>query len=100
MKLYRIVTGYGIDEYGYCNHQEIAKYFLDENAAKAFFKTGEFTLKVTQITTTFKDGTTSVGTTGASWYESYKKRAASNEKVELVEVVENNYRFEEIETED
>lgn len=100
MKLYRIVIGCGIDEYGYPTYQEIARYFLDENAAKAFFKTGEFTLKETQITTTFKDGTTSVGTTGASWYESYKKRAAPNEKVELVETIQNRYRFEVIETED
>ena len=100
MKIYRVVTGHAMDEYGYPTGTEIAKYFFDEGKAKAFYKTGEFTEKHTKITTTYEDGYVSVSTTGAEYFEREKKRALPNTKVELVNNTFNKFRFEEVEVEE
>lgn len=100
MTIYRVVTGYGTDEFGYSNHEEVAKYFLNKEAAEAFYKTGEFSYQQTQITATFANGYVSVSTTGANWFEERKAEARPYEKVELITTTENHYRFETIETED
>ena len=100
MKIYRVVTGYGVDEFGESNHEEEAKYFLNREKAEAFYKSGEYLWEETRITTHFKDGTKSVGYTGAMWFEREKKNARPYETVELVSRVYNQYRFEEIEVEE
>ena len=98
--LYKVRTGYEVDEMGYPTTTEKAKYFFNKNAAEAFYKTGEFTRKITRMTTTYEDGYVSVGTTGANWYEHEKKNAGPNTVVELIEEVQNYYTFETIFTED
>ena len=100
MKIYRVVVGHGTDFYGYNNGHEQARYFMDKKKAEAFYKTGEFTYKQTRITTTFKNGSISVATTGAAFFERRKADAKPYEKVELVEVIENHYWMEVIEVEE
>lgn len=100
MTIYRVIYAHGTDEYGYNDGTEKAKYFLNKDAAEAFYKMGEYITRETRITTTFKDGTTSVGTLHAMYYEREKANARPWEKVELVERIENYYRIEKVETED
>jgi hypothetical protein len=99
MKIYRVVTGTGTDFYGYSDCTEQARYFFNKSDAEALFAEGRRTHKVTRITTTFRDGSTSVSTMGAGFYESRLAKAAPYERVELVDEETNLYRFEEIEVE-
>lgn len=100
MKIYRVMTGYGTDFYGYSDNTEQAKYFLDKEKALALYKTGERTTRKTLITTTYKDGTQITSETGEKFFERRKNEAKPNEKVELVEEKVNLFRFEEIEVEE
>jgi hypothetical protein len=97
MTIYRVVTGTKVDFYGYNTHEEIAQYFFNKEDAEALYNEGKFTVKATQITTIFADGTTSKSTTGAQYYERNKANAKPNEKVELIEEEYNHYRMEEVE---
>lgn len=100
MKIYKVVLGHGEDEYGYSTHEEIARYFFSKKKAEELCESSKYTFKETRITTVFKDGSTSVGYTGANWFEDRKKNARPNEKVELVERTYNRYYIEEIEVEE
>jgi hypothetical protein len=100
MKIYKVVIGHETDEYGYSTAKEIAKYFFDKEKAEKLYKSGEFTYKETQITSTFDSGYVSVSYTGVGFYEREKKNAKPWEKVELVERISNHYKFEEIEVEE
>jgi len=97
MKAYKVVTGYEKDFYGYTTNTEIAKYFFNKEDAEAEYKKGEYTNEETVIYTTYKDGTVGRATTGAQWYEEYKKNAKEYEKVVKETTIENIYRMEEIE---
>ena len=97
MKAYKVKMGYHTDHYGYNTNREKAEYFFDKEKALARYKEGEFTRKETRITTTWKDGTTTAGTTGAQFFEERKANARDNEVVELVDIVYNAYALEEIE---
>lgn len=99
MKAYKVRTGWKTDFYGYTTNEEIARYFTDKEKALEFYKEGEYEYPETRITTTYADGTTTVGATGAMWYEKELARAKPNEKVELVTKVMNHYTFTEIEIE-
>lgn len=96
MKAYRVITGMNKDSEGY-NTTERAEYFFNKEDAEKRYKEGEFTLPMTQITTTFSDGSIDVGVVGACFYEKELQRAKPNEKVELVTKTYNDFRIEVIE---
>lgn len=95
MKAYRIVVGYYKDHYG-TPTTEKAEYFFNHTDAIKRYKEGAYVEKVTRITHIFKDGTTSIGETGAKWYKRELEDANENCLVELVDVQKNKFRFEEI----
>lgn len=97
MTIYRVVTGHKTDFYGYNTNEEIAQYFFNKEDAEALYNEGRYTVKATQITTTFANGYVSKSTTGAQFYEVRKANAKPNEVVELIEEEYNRYRMEEVE---
>ena len=97
MTIYRVVTGCKVDFYGNSTHEEIAQYFFNKEDAEALYNEGKYTVKSTQITTTFANGHISKSRTGAQFYEITKANAKPNEKVELIEQEYNHYRMEEVE---
>lgn len=96
MKAYKVTVGYNEDFYGRSTTEK-AEYFFDEEKAKKRYAEGIYYVERTKITTIFKDGTINVGWTGANFYEECLTEAGKNEKVELIKVEENRFRFEEIE---
>jgi hypothetical protein len=97
MKAFKVRVGYETDFYGYSTKEEIAEYFFNEEDAKRRYKEGEYVIEETQITTTFKDGTESTTYTHRMFFEQRKAKAEPNERVELVNVVRNNFVLSEIE---
>lgn len=97
MKIYRVVTECKTDFYGYNTNEEVAQYFFNKEEAEALYNKGKFTVKTTQITTTYADGYVSKSTTGGQFYEISKAKAKPNEVVELIEKEYNRYRMEEVE---
>lgn len=97
MKIYRVITGCKSDFYGHSTNEEVAQYFFNKEEAEALYNKGKFTVKTTQITTTYADGYVSKATTGAQFYEVSKAKAKPNEVVELIEKEYNRYRMEEVE---
>ena len=97
MTIYRVVTGTKVDFYGYNTHEEIAQYFFNKEDAEALYNEGKYTVKSTQITTTYANGYVGKSTTGAQFYEIRKANAKPNEVVELIEEEHNHYRLEEVE---
>ena len=97
MTIYRVVTGCKVDFYGNSTHEEVAQYFFNKEDAEALYNEGKYTVKSTQITTTYANGYVSKSTTGAQFYEITKANAKPNEVVELIETEYNHYRMEEVE---
>lgn len=98
-KAYKVVTGYELDRYGHSTGVEKAKFFFDEEKAKAFYKKGEYTIQHTVIYTYFKDGSFIKAETGVQYYEQELARKKDNEKVVIETEVRNAFTFQEIEIE-